>query len=331
MQRLEDGRLKKTLFIRDLGKKRPTPNEQLAEMFYLESIKYTMNGEGSCWQRVVLKDVTGTIDTRIWGDKINPEYEKYAGSVVMVQGHFTAYEGKPNITIDRMEPAADFEVTDYVESISDAVKEGADNVFSQVMEYIREPYKSLIDELFTPSVSMMERLPLNDGGAYAYLGGLLVYTAQCAQRVYHSLCVINPVKINISLALTAALLSEICKIDLLEQRGIFYRNPPDVYMLGSYACSIIRIMETSSIGKFDRRSRAELFHIFECLGGKIKPGTAEAKIVCEAVDTALFMGGFKADFDRYDKTYPCNMTEMIDAWALERRIFRRKGETDETE
>ena len=58
---------------------------------------------------------------------------------------------------------------------------------------------------------------------------------------------------------------------------------------------------------------------------------AEAKIVCEAVDTALFMGGFKADFDRYDKTYPCNMTEMIDAWALERRIFRRKGETDETE
>lgn len=104
MQLLEGGRYRKTTFARDIirGKYH---DDKFAEIFYLESVTYNSNDSGTKWQSIVLRDVTGKIEGRIWSENINPEYEKYTGTVVLVQGRYTIYAGKPDLTIDKMEEA----------------------------------------------------------------------------------------------------------------------------------------------------------------------------------------------------------------------------------
>ena len=85
MQLLEGGRYKKTTFARDIigGKYH---DDKFAEIFYLENVTYNSNDSGTKWQDIVLRDVTGRIGGRVWAENINPEYEKYTGTVVLVQG-----------------------------------------------------------------------------------------------------------------------------------------------------------------------------------------------------------------------------------------------------
>ena len=123
MQLLECGRYKKTTFARDIigGKYH---DDKFAEIFYLESVTYNSNDSGTKWQDIVLRDVTGWIRGRVWAENIIPEYERYTGTVVLVQGRYTVYAGKPDLTIDRMEEAEYYEVSDYIETISGDSKNG---------------------------------------------------------------------------------------------------------------------------------------------------------------------------------------------------------------
>lgn len=324
MQLLEGGRYKKTTFARDIirGKYH---DDKFAETFYLESVTYNANDSGTKWQSIVLRDVTGRIEGRIWSENINPEYERYTGTVVLVQGRYTVYAGKPDLTIDRMEEALYYEVSDYIETISCDSKKRAFDWIGKIMSYIEEPYKSLADELL-PAERMEEiaSLPLSGKGAFSYIGGLLTYTSEAAARTYYELRVASLVKCDISLALTAALLSRLAAAKMLVKRGIFFTGDICSEMAGEDFYTHKMLLDTQAFHAIDGRGRAELIHIFNALSGKVPPGTAEAQLVKSAVENTLFIGSYQNDFTEHDKKYPCSTRQDIHSASLDSRIYRKK-------
>lgn len=287
MQLLEGGRYRKTTYARDIIKGK-YHDDKFAEIFYLESVTYNSNDSGTKWQGIVLRDVTGRIEGRIWKENINPEYEKYTGTVVMVQGRYTVYGGKPDLTIDKMEEALYYEVSDYIETISDDSKKRAFDWIGRIMSYIEEPYKSLAEELL-PAERMEEiaNLPLSEKGAFSYIGGLLTYTSEAAVRTYYELRVASLVKCDISLALTAALLSRLATVEMLVKRGIFYTRDICSDMAGEDFYTHKMLLDTQAFHTIDGRNRAELIHIFNAIAGRVLPGTAEAQLVRSAVENTL--------------------------------------------
>lgn len=330
MQLLEGDRYKKTTFARDIiGGKHP--GDKFAEIFYLESVTYNSNDSGTKWQDIVLRDVTGRIGGRVWAENINPEYEKYTGTVVLVQGRYTVYAGKPDLTIDRMEEAEFYEVSDYIETISGDSKKRAIEWICKIMSYIEEPYKSLADELL-PAGRMEEiaMLPLGVKGAFSYIGGLLTYTSEAAARTYYELRVASLVKCSISPALTAALLSRLASAKMLVRRGIFFTTDICQEMAGEDFYTHRMLLDTQAFHRISERDRAELLHIFSAIAGRMPPGTVEAQLVKSAVENTLFIGSYKNDFAEHDKKYPCSMSQDIYSPSLDSRIYRVK-EKIETE
>ena len=331
MQLLEGGRYKKTTFARDIIKGKYN-DDKFAEIFYLESVTYNSNDSGTKWQSIVLRDVTGRIEGRIWPENINPEYEKYTGTVVLVQGRYTVYGGKPDLTVDKMEEALYYEVSDYIETISGDSKKRAFDWIGKIMSYIEGPYKSLADELL-PAERMEEiaGLPLSEKGAFSYIGGLLTYTSEAAVRTYYELRVASLVTCDISLALTAALLSRLAAAEMLVKRGIFFTTDICPGMAGGDFYTHKMLLDTQAFHTIDRRGRAELMHIFNAIAGKVPPGTVEAQLVKSAVENTLFIGSYKNDFTEHDKKYPCSMRQDIYSTSLDSRIYRIKENNQKKE
>ncbi len=324
MQLLEGGRYRKTTFARDIIRGKYN-DDKFAEIFYLESVTYNSNDNGTRWQSIVLRDVTGRIEGKIWSENIKPEYERYTGTVVLVQGRYTVYGGKPDLTIDKMEESLYYEVSDYIETISDDSKKRAFDWIGKIMSYIGEPYKSLTDELL-PGEKMEELagLPLCEKGAFSYIGGLLTYTSEAAARTYYELRVASLVQCDISLALTAALLSRLASAKMLVKRGIFFTGDICPVMAGEDFYTHKMLLDTQAFHAIDGRGRAELMHIFNAIAGRVPPGTAEAQLVKSAVENTLFIGSYKHDFAEHDKKYPCSMRQDIHSASLDRRIYRKK-------
>lgn len=327
MQLLEGGRYRKTTFARDIirGKYH---DDKFAEIFYLESVTYNSNDNGAKWQGVVLRDVTGRLEGRIWPENISPEYEKYTGTIVLVQGRYTVYGGRPDLTIDRMEEALYYDIPDYIETISDDSKKRAIDWIGKIMSYIEEPYRSLADELLPAGrLEEIAALPLGEKGAFSYIGGLLTYTSEAAVRTYYELRVASLVQCDISLALTAALLSRLASADMLVKRGIFYTRGICQDMEGWDFHVHRMLLGTQSFHMIDARGRAGLAHIFNALSGRVPPGTVEAQLVKSAVENTLFIGSYKNDFDEHDKKYPCSMAQDIRSTPSGGRIYRVKEKT----
>lgn len=324
MQLLEGGRYRKTTFARDIIRGKYN-DDKFAEIFYLESVTYNSNDNGTRWQSIVLRDVTGRIEGRIWSENIKPEYEMYMGTVVLVQGRYTVYGGKPDLTIDKMEEAMYYEVSDYIETISDDSKNRAFEWIRKIMSYIGEPYKSLADELLpVEKMEELASLPLCEKGAFSYIGGLLTYTSEAAARTYYELRVASLVQCDISLALTAALLSRLASVKMLVKRGIFFTGDICSDMAGEDFYTHKMLLDTQAFHEIDGRARAELMHIFNAIAGRVPPGTAEAQLVKSAVENTLFIGSYKKDFAEHDKKYPCSLRHDIHSTSLDRRIYRKK-------
>lgn len=329
MQLLEGGKYKKTTFVRDIiqGKYQ---DDKFAELFYLESVTYNSNDNGTRWQNAVLRDVTGRIEGKVWAERIRPEYEKYTGTVVLVQGRYTSYEGRPDLTIDKMEEALYYETADYIEVISSDSRKRAYEWLEKIIPYIEEPFRKLVDELFdSRMLEKLAELPLGEKGAYAYTGGLLTYTSEVAARTYNELRIACLVKPDPSLALTGALTSRIASAKMLERKGIFYTGGICPAMAGGDFYTHQILWETEAFHNIDERSKADLMHILNAASGKVPPGTVEAQLVKAAVENTLFIGSYKADFAEYDKRYLCNMSQNISSATLGRRIYRRKERENE--
>lgn len=193
------------------------------------------------------------------------------------------------------------------------------------MSYIEEPYKSLADELLP--VERMEEIagfPLSEKGAFSYIGGLLTYTSEAAARTYYELRVASLVKCDISLALTAALLSRLSSAEMLVKRGIFFTRDICSGMAGEEFYTHKMLLDTQAFHTIDGRGRAELIHIFNAISGRVPPGTAEAQLVKSAVENTLFIGAYKNDFTEHDKKYPCSISQDIYSTSLDSRIYRIK-------
>ena len=94
---------------------------QLLDMFLLSDIQYCSNERGIKWLNATLSDKTGSMNAKIWADKIQMEYESFQGQIVIVSGTITFYAGKQELIVDKMLLAkeAEYELSEIIKILSD--------------------------------------------------------------------------------------------------------------------------------------------------------------------------------------------------------------------
>jgi 3'-5' exoribonuclease len=132
-----------------------------------------------------LGDATGRIDGKIWEPDQFAMNELEAGTVVKARGTVTEYNGKKQLTVDRIRPAekSEFKLEDILPHSSQTLEQRRARIFALVDKIQNTYIKQLTDSFFKDEKFLNEFLIAAAGKLWhhAYIGGLSEHSANVAE------------------------------------------------------------------------------------------------------------------------------------------------------
>jgi 3'-5' exoribonuclease len=260
-------------------------NELVTSYFVLSSLQVREKKQGGQFLTLMLTDKTGTMAATMWEDFAEPAAICAEGCYVKVNGRISKYQGKFQITLQKLRPAADSEVdaADY----QPVTRFNVDEMWAELRGYVaafknadlrRLVFAFLDDEeigLAFKAAPAAKRLH------HAWLGGLLEHVLTLV-RVCVATVPFYP-EVDADLLVTGAILHDIGKIRELQWRSSFsYTLEGQLIGHISIAQGMLR-EKVQALAPFPEKLRVLVEHMILSHHGKYEFGSPKLPMTPEAI------------------------------------------------
>lgn len=273
----------KEFFITDAGR---FENTTVTSYFALASLQVReRKGAGGQYLALVLADKTGTMEARMWEEFADALTNCNEGCYVKVQGQISKYQGKFQITLEKMRNAAASEVdaADYVPSTKFDVAEMWAELRGCVSDFENQDLKRLVfafldDQEIGPA---FQAAPAAKKLHHAWLGGLLEHVLTLV-RVCRATAAFYP-EVDVDLLVAGAILHDIGKVKELSWKNSFgYTIEGQLIGHISIAQGLLR-EKVSALPDFPDRLRVLVEHMILSHHGRYEFGSPKLPMTPEAV------------------------------------------------
>ena len=273
----------KEFFVGDAGR---FENAVVTSYFALASVQVRdRKGGGGQYLALVLADKTGTMEARMWEEFADAITNCSEGCYVKVQGLISKYQGKFQITLQKMRHAAMSEVdaADYLP----ATKFNVEEMWAELRGYVSAFASDDLRRLVFAFLDDAEIGPaFRDAPAakrlhHAWLGGLLEHVLTLV-RVCRATVPFYP-EVDADLLVTGAILHDIGKVKELSWKSSFGYTP-EGQLIGhiSIAQGMLR-EKVSALPGFPDRVRVLVEHMILSHHGRYEFGSPKLPMTPEAV------------------------------------------------
>ena len=242
---------------------------------------------------LLLSDSSGkNIDYKFWGGQNEEEVRKVydsikADSVVHVQGKFSFYKGRPQITTNEPDIIKPLEKGQYNESdFIKPPKKDIEQMYDTLMKIVESvenvQLKKLLLSIFE-DVSIKEKFKTHPGGIeihHNWIGGLLQHTLEVTK--YCELNAENYPTIDKDLLLAGALLHDIGKLDELEVTARI-KGSKMGQLTGHVVLGSIFVANKMNELGIDDNTKNKLLHIIVSHHGRVDFGSPKEPMFPEAI------------------------------------------------
>lgn len=253
-------------------------------IFYCKQKTSGVSKTGTTYYSVILQDMTGVIDAKIW-EAVNIINEFEAGDFVKVTGNVGSFKEQPQITITRIEKvdASTVNMEDYCPR----TPQNIDVLEGKLRSYIGSVKNNYLNQLlrcFFDNDKFMEGFRNSSAAKtvhHAYIGGLLEHSVAVTD-ICEALLPMYP-KVKRDLLITAAICHDIGKI---KELSAFPMNDyTDIgNLLGHiYTGTEMIDVQARKIEGFPRNLLNELKHCILAHHGKLEYGSPKEPMLVEAM------------------------------------------------
>jgi 3'-5' exoribonuclease len=320
----------KEFFIADAAR---FDNDLVTSYFALSSLQVREKKQGGQFLALVLADRTGTLEARMWDDVADAISTCAEGCYVKAQGQISKYQGKFQITLQKLRPAAESEVdpADY----QPATRFDVDEMWAELRGYVsafrNEDLKRLVFAfLDDPETAAAYRAaPAAKSLHHAWLGGLLEHVLTLV-RVCLAAAPFYP-EADADLLVTGAILHDIGKIKELTWKSSFsYTLEGQLIGHISIAQGMLR-EKLATLQPFPERLRVLVEHMILSHHGKYEFGSPKLPMTPEAIllsaldDLEAKMQHMRSEFARElaNGKSGAGMTEWVR--SMERPLLNSKA------
>lgn len=290
------------------------------------------SSNGGKYLDMTLCDISGEVNAKMW-DGLTPP--PAVAQVLRVRGMMLEYNGRPQLRVDKMRPAA--ENDDYdMQQLAPCAPQPADEMLGEIMDRIEGIQDAQLQALVRARVELCgEKLnyyPAASKLHHAERSGLLHHTSTMLRMASH-VCQVYP-QLDADLLAAGVILHDLCKIDEMssDEIGMVSDYTAQGMLIGHLVAGVAEI---DRLGK-QLGTRAELLMMLEHMilshhdlpeYGSPKPPMfpeAEALHTLDLLDARMF------EMSRaLQGAQPGGFTERI--WSLDRKLYRRKENAPRSE
>ncbi len=272
----------KDFFIVDAPK---FENKSIDSYFVLSSIQARERKQGGAYLAAVLSDKTGSFDARMWEDFSDALEGCTAGSYVKVRGLISNYQGKFQITLQKMRNAAESEVEpgDFLAITTKDIDSMWAELRGHVAGFTNKDLKRLVLAFLDDEeiAAAYKKAPAAKLLHHAWIGGLL-------EHVVGLLAVIKVVgpcypEANIDLIMTGAILHDIGKTRELAWKTSFrYTLEGQLWATSASRMGMLR-EKIQTLPDFPDKLRILVEHMILSHHGKYEFGSPKLPMLPEAM------------------------------------------------
>ena len=293
----------KDFFIADAAK---FDNELVTSYFALASLQVREKKQGGQFLALLLADKTGTMEARMWEEFADSLSSCVEGCYVKVQGQISKYQGKFQITLQKMRFAAESEIdaADYQPS----TKFDVDEMWAELRGYVSAFTNSDLKRLILAFLDDEEigaayrAAPAAKSLHHAWLGGLLEHVLTLV-RVCRATVPFYP-EVDPDLLVTGAILHDIGKIRELAWKSSFSYTL-EGQMIGHISIGQGMLREKlQGLQPFPEKLRVLVEHMILSHHGKYEFGSPKLPMTPEAIllsaldDLEAKMQNMRAEFGK---------------------------------
>lgn len=266
--------------VADLGR---YENQSIAGFFCVAQKSVRSKKDGSPYLALTLADSSGQMECRMWDAGEAGEFAQ--GDVVKIQGQVSRYQGKLQITADKLRKAAagEYAAGDFVP----ATERDVDAMWAELEEWVSTMQDADLQRLANAFLNDKEiRAALREAPAakalhHAWIGGLLEHilslmgVADAVVRKYSGA--------NRDLLLTGVLLHDIGKLKELRWGTSFEYTLPG-QLLGHITIGVRMVEEKiAALGDFPEEKRVLVEHMILSHHGRYEFGSPKLPMIPEAI------------------------------------------------
>lgn len=325
----ENGVYHKTFYCCDLAG--CVEGDTIFDMFLVSRVMRYSNDRDIKWLGLTLEDRSGSIQAKIWADKIKVEYEGFEGQVVLLKGKVTYYMGLPELTVEVMKLMDEekYALSDVCRMLRpEKIQVYVAQIMGMIEKIATEEIKDFVKSILTEeTIRSMATLPVQLRGHHTYRGALLEHVCEVVTAAYYhvkSTDAIREIKCNLDLVLAGALLHDMRSLYLFEADGLSFKAGNIGRLMGSSFISHSAMEGLREKSPLDEDAYGQLVHIIDAAhDGGISPMTLEAMVVRSANRLSI-------EQEQYENS--CRLNELLSGqnneifWSkeLKRQIYRRK-------
>lgn len=272
----------KDFFIADAAK---FDNVVVTSYFALSSLSVREKKQGGQYLALTLTDKTGTMEARMWDEVADALASCSEGCYVKVQGQVSKYQGKFQITLQKMRNAAESEVdpSDYLPATRFDVDEMWAELRGYVSQFTNADLKRLVFSFLDDEAiaAAYRSAPAAKRLHHAWLGGLLEHVVTLVR-----VCLATApfyAEVDPELLVTGAILHDIGKIrELHWQKSFGYTLEGQLIGHISIAQGML-VEKVKELAPFPEKLRVLVEHMILSHHGKYEFGSPKLPMTPEAL------------------------------------------------
>jgi 3'-5' exoribonuclease len=280
------------VFIKDLRVSDVLLNHKLA----VKEIAKKKGKTGNEYLNIVFSDKTGQINAKAWSNAFaDIDQSLSAGDVANVTARVDEFNGKPQIIVEKMSKADNFDPSDFLQK----GERDADKIWQEIINEVNnlqdEEIKNLILNIFSDEsfVKKYKEVPAAELVHQDYVGGLVEHNYE--MMVAGKACKDLYKEVRWAELLYGVLFHDVGKVEELNTTGIVLERTKGGYLLGHLVQGLL-FLNSKFPSDFDKDKKERLLHMIAShngsteLGSPIAPMTLEA-ILLSALDDLSFKAG----------------------------------------